>query len=151
MNHHFCVGDQVILATDYHQYRDAINGPLKPGDVGLMVSSNIHDGVIRAFVAVSGSSWYYDKRALRRVPDNSGPTSSSAGLAAVSLPAPNAALGNPTAASPGAGAMSLDAGPAVEQTLTAVRLTFLPQSFPFHHHHWTFVHIEYLKLVKPQY
>jgi hypothetical protein len=37
MNHHFCVGDHVILADDYQQYRDVINGPLKPGDVGLMV------------------------------------------------------------------------------------------------------------------
>ena len=70
MRHFFCVGDCVTLVTGYQQYHDAIHGPLKPGDEGVMISCDIHSGVIRALVLVSGRTWYYDKRALRRASAN---------------------------------------------------------------------------------
>jgi len=146
MNHRICVGDQIILASDCHQYHDAINGPLKPGDVGLMTSSNVHNGV---FVIVSGSSWYYDKRALRRAPDNGGPTPSTtsmqgaafynAGAVVANLhpnPVTNAVappppvLGAHAAASPGAaGGFSFGAGTALRKPKDPeVPFIFLRQS-----------------------
>jgi len=135
MRHFFCVGDCVTLVTGYQQYHDAIHGPLKPGDEGVMISCDIHSGVIRALVLVSGRTWYYDKRALRRASANRGPTKSTmsmqgaTGLSAGAVPAnlhPNhaastsaplppgaaAAVAAPAAASPGAGGFTFGALPA---------------------------------------
>ena len=74
MHHYVCEGDRVILVDDYYQFHDAFHGPLTPGDEGLIISCDIHSGVIRALVVVLGRKWYYDKRALRRAPANGGPT-----------------------------------------------------------------------------
>ena len=134
MHRYICVGDRVTLVSGYDQFHDAARGPLKPGDVGLIISCDIHCGVIRARVAVSGRTWYYDKRALRLAPANSASTSSTmstqgaAGYSAGAEPAnmyPNnaafagapppgavAAFGAPAAASPGAGGITFGAGSA---------------------------------------
>ena len=134
MHRYICAGDRVTLVSGYDQFHDAARGPLKPGDVGLIISCDIHSGVIRARVAVSGRTWYYDKRALRLAPANSASTSSTmstqgaAGYSAGAEPAnmyPNnaafagapppgavAAFGAPAAASPGAGGITFGAGPA---------------------------------------
>ena len=115
MHHYFCAGDRVILVDDYYQFHDAFRGPLTPGDEGLIISCDIHSGVIRALVVVLGRKWYYDKRALRRAPANGGHTLSfGAGPAAGSpFPPPGAAAGAgvSAAASSGAGGFSFGAGP----------------------------------------
>jgi len=137
MDHFFCVGDHVILAADYELYGNASNGPLKPGDVGFLVSSDIENGLVRACVEVSESKWFYDKRALRRAPEKGelepvltgmqalsvGTAASSpekggvgAGAAAGSLPPPPA--GARAAASPEE--KRVGAGPAAEPNLTPV-------------------------------
>ena len=135
MHHFFCVGDCVTLVTGYQQYHDAIHGPLKPGDKGLMISCDIYNGAIRALVAVSGRSWYYDKCALRGAPANRGPMQSmtcmqgATGLSAGAVPAnlypnhaaltgaplppdPAAAVAAPAAASLGTSGFSFGAYPA---------------------------------------
>ena len=119
MHHFFCVGDHVTLVTSYYLYHDAINGPLMPGDVGLMISCDIHNGVIRALVVVSGRTWYYDKRALGRAPENGGPTPSTmpaslpSNLHAFSAaPSHCAAKCAPAAASSSTGGFPFGAGPA---------------------------------------
>jgi len=118
MHHYFCAGDRVILVDDYYQFHDAFRGPLTPGDEGLIISCDIHSGVIRALVVVLGRKWYYDKRALRRAPANGGHTLSfgagpAAGVSPFPPPGAAAGVGAPAAAaSPGASGLSFGAGPA---------------------------------------
>ena len=130
----FCVGDHVVLAPDYHQYHDAINGPLKPGDVGFVVFSDIHNGLVRARVEAAGYSWFYDSRALRRAPASLGLGSITTGMqglavasadespanqdpsraAVAATPAP---LGAPAVAPPVASGFTFSAGPAAASPL----------------------------------
>jgi len=86
----FGVGDYVVLTSDYHMYSDALNGPLKPDDMGFVECIGIHNGVIRARVTlVYGNSWFYDKRALCRAPDHhDGAQESSIGM--LTMPAGSA-------------------------------------------------------------
>ena len=59
----FTIGTRVVLAVDYTRYSDASEGPLRPGDVGVLKS----DGGTRFRVKCSnGRKWWYDIAALRR-------------------------------------------------------------------------------------
>jgi len=117
MSEQCCVGDHVVLAPDYQQYQDALKGPLKPGDVGFITSSDIFNGIVRANVTVSGSSWHYNKRALRCAPDV------DVELAAAPPFHATAAVGAPAAASPSADGFSFGAGPLLAQEVATVRYT----------------------------
>jgi len=148
------VGDHVVLAPDYQQCHDAVKGPLKPGDAGVMIACDIHNGVIRALVAVSESKWYYDKRALRRAPINSGPTPSTVGIQGAAGHDANAApanvhldpaapthaaaaatatAGTPASASSGGGGFTFSFGPAAG---SVVRLYFCRSYFSFNINSW---------------
>lgn len=68
-----CVSDYVVLKSDYHLYSDALNGPLKPGDIDFVECIDIRNGVIRArVILVNGHSWFYDKRVPCCAPDHPG-------------------------------------------------------------------------------
>ena len=55
-------GTEVILSENYEDYSDASKGPLKPGEIGFIVSADNRRCQIRA--EKSGRTWWYDCRAL---------------------------------------------------------------------------------------
>eukprot|EP00002_Diphylleia_rotans_P026181 TRINITY_DN5209_c0_g1_i1.p1 TRINITY_DN5209_c0_g1~~TRINITY_DN5209_c0_g1_i1.p1 ORF type:complete len:1235 (-),score=181.18 TRINITY_DN5209_c0_g1_i1:275-3979(-) len=57
-------GSKVILVTNYHDFDDASGGPLRPGDVGVVIQN---DGSSKPFQvkAPNGSTWWYVAAALR--------------------------------------------------------------------------------------
>jgi hypothetical protein len=59
----FKVGCGVQLAPDFEEYSDAKEGPLKPGDIGVLIED---DGSSKPFrVEFDGKRWWYDRSALR--------------------------------------------------------------------------------------
>jgi hypothetical protein len=59
----FDVGCKVQLSSDYHLHGDAAGGPLKPGDVGILVKD---DGSSKPFcVEFHGKRWWYERSALQ--------------------------------------------------------------------------------------
>ena len=59
----FSVGCGVQLAPDFEEYSDAKDGPLKPGDKGVLIED---DGSSKPFrVEFDGRTWWYDRSALR--------------------------------------------------------------------------------------
>jgi hypothetical protein len=57
------VGCGVQLAPDFEEYSDAKEGPLKPGDIGVLIED---DGSSKPFrVEFDGKRWWYDRSALR--------------------------------------------------------------------------------------
>ena len=59
----FEAGCRVQLAPDFEEYSDAKEGPLKPGDIGVLIED---DGSSKPFrVEFDGKRWWYDRSALR--------------------------------------------------------------------------------------
>jgi hypothetical protein len=59
----FSVGCGVQLAPDFEEHSDAKDGPLKPGDIGVLIED---DGSSKPFrVEFDGRTWWYDRSALR--------------------------------------------------------------------------------------
>ena len=60
-------GSRVVLAPDYKSYGDAKDGPLSPGDIGV-VDADGSTSRMRIKVDVGakkGQTWYFDRAALR--------------------------------------------------------------------------------------
>lgn len=56
-------GDEVRLSPEYHRYRDAPSGPLRPADIGIIVA--VHPGSNQPLrVSYGGRSWWYSREAL---------------------------------------------------------------------------------------
>ena len=69
----FHVGCNVQLSSDYHLHGDAAGGPLKPGDVGILME--IDDSSKPCLVDFGGERWWYARSALQ-VADTSDSSSS---------------------------------------------------------------------------
>ena len=60
----FPVGSRVILTEDYKKYSDAAEGPLRPFEVGTVISNS--GGLFRVFAFKT--AWYYNKAAIAAIP-----------------------------------------------------------------------------------
>ena len=56
-------GDKVVLVSNYETLLDTSEGPLKPGDVGIVVEN---DNSYKPFkIKFNDKTWWYDENALK--------------------------------------------------------------------------------------
>ena len=55
-------GDKVVLVSNYQTFSDSAEGPLKPGDVGIVVEN---DKSYKPFkIEFNDKTWWYDEKAV---------------------------------------------------------------------------------------
>ena len=62
----FVVGDAVCLTHEYLRFGDAADGPLRPGDVGVVIQMDYLPPPILVRHVASGKSWWYAVACLER-------------------------------------------------------------------------------------
>ena len=58
-------GDKVILVSNYETFTDSVEGPLKPGDVGIVMEN---DKSYKPFkIEFNDKTWWYDEKSVKKL------------------------------------------------------------------------------------